>query len=375
MNLNFQIIKKGGRNFARVGEFSIRGFIVNTPLFIPVGTYGVVRSLSPDDLYEIGYDLILANTYHLYLRPGHRIVERFGGLRGFTGFGRLFLTDSGGYQVFSLARLREISEEGVSFRSHIDGSLHLFTPELSMEVQNALGSDIIMAFDECPPGGAGYEYVKRSIELTHRWAERSLYAHRMRDRQALFGIFQGGIYTDLREYSLSQITSLPFDGFAIGGLAVGERKEDTYRIVSEMVHKMPEDKPRYAMGIGEPEDIIFCVKNGIDMFDCVMPTRNARNGQFFTFGGRFNIRNSRFIEDRLPLEEGCSCYSCRNFSRGYIRHLYLQNEILSHRLLTIHNLSFYHRLMLSIREAIRSDNIESFELSFKRGFKGNDTAN
>ncbi len=368
MNLEFQIKKKSGRNFSRCGEFCIRGIRVETPVFMPVGTYGAVKSVSPDEIYEIGYNLILANTYHLYLRPGHKVVENFGGLRGFTGFDRLFLTDSGGFQVFSLAKLREINENGVTFRSHIDGSLHCFTPELSMEVQNSLGADIIMAFDECPPGNADYEYVRKSIEITYNWAERSIEAHKRKEDQALFGIFQGGIYLDLRKESLAQITSLPFDGFAIGGLAVGEKKEDAYKIVEEMVHRMPEDRPRYAMGIGDPVDLLFYIKNGVDMFDCVMPTRNARNGQFFTYNGRFNIRNSRFTEDRLPLEEGCNCYSCRRFSKGYIRHLYFQNEILSHRLLTIHNLNFYCRFILDIKEAIRQDRLEEFESRFKSVF-------
>jgi len=368
MNLNFGILKKSGRNFARRGKFTIRGIEIDTPVFMPVGTYGAVKSVSPNEIYQLGYNLILANTYHLYLRPGFELIERIGGLRKFTSFDRCFLTDSGGFQVFSLAKLREINEDGVSFRSHIDGSLHFFTPELSIRVQNALGADIIMAFDECPAGGAEYEYVRKSIELTFNWAKRSIEAHRKRDVQALFGIFQGGIYSDLREKSLEQITSLPFDGFAIGGLAVGEKKEDTYRIVSEMVHKMPENYPRYAMGIGEPEDILFYIKNGIDMFDCVMPTRNARNGQFFTFNGKYNIRNSIFFEDTSPLEEGCGCYACKNFSKAYIRHLYTQNEILSHRLLTIHNLAFYSRLIDEIRRAIEEDRLEEFEDRFMKYF-------
>jgi queuine tRNA-ribosyltransferase len=368
MNLNFRVLKRGEKNFARRGRFRIRDIVIDTPVFMPVGTYGAVKSLSPDDLYQLGYSLILANTYHLYLRPGFELVERMGGLRGFTSFKRCFLTDSGGFQVFSLAKLREINEDGVSFRSHIDGSLHFFTPELSIRVQNALGSDIIMAFDECPAGGADYEYVKRSISLTYRWAKRSLEAHRKRDEQAIFGIFQGGIYIDLREESLRQITSLPFDGFAIGGLAVGEKKEDTYRIVSEMVHRMPEEYPRYAMGIGEPEDILFYIKNGIDMLDCVMPTRNARNGQFFTFKGKYNIRNSTFFDDPSPLEDGCPCYACRNFSRAYIRYLYMQNEILAHRLLTLHNLSFYKRLIDDIQTAIDEDRLEDYESKFMADF-------
>ncbi|MGC8927779.1 MAG: tRNA guanosine(34) transglycosylase Tgt [Myxococcota bacterium] len=368
MNLNFQIKGRSGRNYSRRGAFYIRDMEIKTPVFMPVGTYGAVKSLSPDELYELDYNLILANTYHLYLRPGYEIVKRAGGLRGFTGFKGCFLTDSGGFQVFSLAKLRDIDSDGVCFRSHIDGSLHRFTPELSIEVQNALGADIIMAFDECPPGGSDYEYVERSEELTYQWAIRSIEAHRRKDEQAIFGIFQGGIYLDLRERSLRRITSLPFDGFAIGGLAVGERKEDSYRVVREMVHRMPENYPRYAMGIGEPEDILFYIKNGIDMFDCVMPTRNARNGQFFTKDGRFNIRNRIFSEDNQPLEIDCRCYACRNFSRAYIRHLYMINEIFSHRLLTIHNLFFYRWFIEEIRISIENDRLEEFEMGFLERF-------
>jgi queuine tRNA-ribosyltransferase len=335
---------------------------------MPVGTYGAVKSLSPDEIYELDYNLILANTYHLYLRPGHQLIEKLGGLRGFTGFKRCFLTDSGGFQVFSLAKLREIDSDGVTFRSHIDGSLHRFTPEISIQIQNALGADIIMAFDECPPGGADYEYVKKSEEITYQWAIRSINAHRRKEDQACFGIFQGGIYLDLREKSLQRITSLPFDGFAIGGLAVGEKKEDTYKVVKEMVPRMPENYLRYAMGIGEPEDIIFYIKNGIDMFDCVMPTRNARNGQFFTKNGKYNIRNSIFAGENQPLENDCQCYACRNFSKAYIRHLYMINEILSHRLLTIHNLYFYRWLIEQIRISIENDILEEFEKNFLENF-------
>lgn len=368
MNLRFTIKHKSGRGFSRTGSFFIRDLEIETPVFMPVGTYGAVKSLSPDELYALNYNIILANTYHLYLRPGHEIVKRCGGLRGFTGYRRAFLTDSGGFQVFSLAKLREIDEDGVTFRSHIDGSLHRLTPELSIEIQNALGADIIMAFDECPAGRAEYSYVKESIRRTYQWAKRSLDAHKRREEQALFGIFQGGIYLDLRERSLEEITSLPFDGFAIGGLAVGEDKEASYRVVSEMVPKMPENYLRYAMGIGEPEDILFYVKNGIDMFDCVMPTRNARNGQFFTRSGKYNIRNRAFLEDTSPLEIDCDCYACRNFSKAYIRHLYNMNEILSHRLLTIHNLAFYRRFIEDIKGAIERDSLDDFEREFLKGF-------
>ncbi|MCX7943193.1 MAG: tRNA guanosine(34) transglycosylase Tgt [Deltaproteobacteria bacterium] len=369
MSLKFKISKKSGRNFARLASLSVRDFELKTPVFMPVGTYGTIESLSPEELYNLDYNLILANTYHLYLRPGHELIKKFGGLREFTGFKRLFLTDSGGFQIFSLSQLRKVDDDGVNFKSHIDGSLHRLTPELSIQIQNALGSDIIMAFDECPSGGAEYEYVRAACQRTFEWAKRSLNAHENRDTQAIFGIVQGGIYSDLRQESLNQITSLPFDGFAIGGLAVGEDKNDSYRIVSEIAPRMPEDYPRYAMGIGEPEDILYYVKNGVDMFDCVIPTRNARNGQFFTFFGRFNIRNSRFYDDNSPLEEGCSCYSCRNFSRAYVRHLYMINEILAHRLLTIHNLAFYKRLFTSIQKAIEDDRLEEFEIEFLKNYK------
>jgi len=330
---------------------------------MPVGTAASVKALGPDDLEDIGVGILLANTYHLFLRPGHEIIRNLGGLHRFMGWNRPILTDSGGFQVYSLATLRTLSEEGVVFRSHIDGSEHVLGPEKAMAVQEALGSDIVMAFDECPPYPSEYAYVRDSMELTTRWARRC------RDRgvgenQALFGIVQGGVYRDLRIASAEALLELGFEGYAIGGLSVGENKETRERVIAETVPHLAPDRPVYLMGVGTPEDIVEAVRLGVDMFDCVLPTRNARNGSLFTAEGRITIKNAQYAQDARPIEEACGCYTCRHFSRAYLRHLFMAREILAYRLNTIHNLYYYARLMEALRTAIRNDELESFCRTF-----------
>jgi len=323
---------------------------IPTPVFAPVGTQATVKTLTPDELVEIGATLILANTYHLYLRPGADTVARLGGLHQFMGWSGPILTDSGGFQVFSLESLRRISKEGVIFRSHIDGSEHFFSPEKAVEIQEQLGADIIMAFDECSDP-MDYDYNKLALERTHRWAERCLRAHTRGD-QALFGILQGGIFPDLRGRSAEFLTSLDFPGYAIGGLSVGEPKEKTWEMLDVTVPLLPAYAPRYLMGVGSPEDLFEGVERGIDLFDCVLPTRLARNGAVFTSRGRINLRKAELAEDPAPIEKGCGCYTCRHFSRAYLRHLLKAREILGLRLNTIHNLYFMVELMGRIRAAI-----------------------
>lgn len=325
---------------------------IPTPVFMPVGTQATVKALSPLELEEAGASIILGNTYHLYLRPGHELIRRFGGLHRFMAWDRPILTDSGGFQVFSLGDLRTISEEGVEFRSHLDGSRHFIGPEQAMDIQEALGSDIMMAFDECPPSTADYQYVQRSLQLTTRWAERCLQAWRQRDRQALFGIIQGGLYQDLRLQSLTQLMELDFPGYAIGGLSVGEPPCQMYEVIENLAPHMPADRPRYLMGVGTPVDLVEAVARGVDMFDCVMPTRNARNGTLFTSTGKLNIKNARYADDHEPVDARCECYTCRTFSRGYLRHLYRTGEILGLRLNSLHNIHYYINLMQQIRGAI-----------------------
>ncbi len=336
---------------ARAGRLLTPHGAVETPAFMPVGTAGVVKAMTLRDLREAGAQILLANTYHLMLRPGDRTVETLGGLHGFTGWGGPFLTDSGGYQVFSLAGLRRLTEEGVAFQSHLDGSRHLLTPERSMEVQMRLGADVVMAFDECPPYPAPREAVAEASARTTRWAERSLRAHRRAD-QWLFGIVQGGVHQDLRERSAAEMVALGFPGLAIGGLSVGEPKEEMFRTVAHLGPLLPADRPRYLMGVGTPEDLVQAVGGGIDLFDCVLPTRNARNGQLFTRAGKFSIRNARFKDDPSPPDPGCPCFTCRTASRAYLRHLHLSGEITAAVLLTIHNLWLYLDTMRRMREAI-----------------------
>ncbi|MEK7395663.1 MAG: tRNA guanosine(34) transglycosylase Tgt [Candidatus Poribacteria bacterium] len=346
----FQIVKSDNLTKARAGVLHTLHGAVHTQIFMPVGTYGTVKTCTPDELESIGAEIILGNAYHLYLRPGHNIVKKAGGLHKFMSWKRSILTDSGGFQVFSLGANREITEEGTIFKSEIDGSKHFFSPERSIEIQNAIGADIIMNFDECTPYPCDYEYAKNSMELTTRWAKRCRSVHK--GNQLLFGIVQGSIYHDLRRKSAEQLVEMNFDGYALGGLSVGEEKEIMYEIIGFTTPFLPKDKPHYLMGVGTPENIVEAVSLGIDMFDCVMPTRNARNGSLFTSEGMIKIKNAQFKRDFAPLDSKCKCYTCSNFSRAYLRHLFMANEILAHRLHTIHNLHFYLSLMRGIRRSI-----------------------
>jgi len=330
---------------------------------MPVGTNATVKAMTPEDLKAVNAQIILANTYHLYLRPGHRLVEKLGGLHRFMNWDKPILTDSGGFQVFSLGELRKIDENGVKFQSHLDGSYHVLTPELAIKIQEALGADIIMCFDECPPATADYDYVRRSLELTNRWALRCKGSHN-REGQQLFGIIQGGMHHDLRARSLEEICSIGFDGYALGGLSVGEEKEQMYGVMECCAPLMPQDAPRYIMGIGAPEDLIEAIWHGFDMFDCVMPTRNARNGMLFSSQGRINIKAKIYEEDEGPLDPECGCYVCCNYSRAYLRHLYRAGEILSSNLNTYHNLYYYLDLMQRAREAIQDNSYATFRRIF-----------
>lgn len=347
----FAVIHEDKNTAARIGKLRTAHGIVNTPIFMPVGTRGTVKTCTPRDLVDVRAEIILANTYHLYLRPGPRIVRQAGGLHRFMAWKKPVLTDSGGFQVFSLGPLRTISEEGVEFQSEIDGSKHFISPERSIEIQNALGGDIIMAFDECPAHTSDYSYLKNSMEMTLRWAERSKKAHSNRN-QLLFGIVQGGMQKELRKKSVEGTTAIGFPGYAIGGMSVGEDKELMYDTLTYTAPMLPQDKPRYLMGVGTPEDLVYGVSCGVDMFDCVMPTRNARNGSLFTSRGVIKIRNAQYKSDLTALDPNCACYTCRHFTRAYLRHLYVENEILAHRLHTLHNLHFYLSLMRGIRQAI-----------------------
>ena len=361
--MEFRITHRASDGRARAGEVRTPHGTFETPVFMPVGTQASVKAVSPEDLIEAGVDIILANTYHLYLRPGHHLIDRLGGLHRFMNWQGPILTDSGGFQVYSLAKLRTLTDEGVTFQSHIDGSRHFIGPEEAIDIQEALGADIIMAFDECAPYPAEHDYVEGSVRLTTAWARRCL-KHKKRRDQALFGIVQGGMYPDLREISARELVDMGFDGYALGGLSVGEDRATRERVIRETVGFLPSDKPVYLMGVGTPEDIIGAVLLGVDMFDCVMPTRNARNGTLFTSKGRLTIKNARYAEDQRPVDEDCSCYTCRNYSRAYLRHLFMAREILSYRLNTIHNLAYYSRLMMEIRAAIREDSLTAYRTTF-----------
>jgi queuine tRNA-ribosyltransferase len=347
---SFEVVSRDGR--ARTGVLRTPHGEVETPVFMPVGTAGAVKAVLHRDLREMRAGIILANTYHLMLRPGDALVARLGGLHGFTGWDAAFLTDSGGYQVFSLAGLRRLDEEGVRFQSHIDGSAHLLSPERSMEIQQNLGADIVMAFDECPPGDAPREVVAEATHRTSRWARRSRDAHRRED-QWLFGIVQGGVHLDLRETSARDLVEIGFPGYAIGGLSVGEPKEGRDSVLEHLDPVLPESKPRYLMGVGTPQDVIDAVARGVDMFDCVLPTRNARNGQLFTSQGRLAIRNARYKEDPRPPDPACACPTCRTVSRAYLRHLHLANEMGAAILMSVHNLFSYLDMMRAMRQSIR----------------------
>ncbi len=362
----FQFTLTGTCGRARTGRFVTSRGTVQTPIFMPVGTLGSVKSLSPEDLHELGAQIILGNTYHLYLRPGCDVIERFSGLHRFMNWDGPILTDSGGFQIFSLAKLFKITEEGTTFQSHIDGSSHLLTPEKSMEIQRCLGSDIIMCLDECIPYPADREQALAALERTTRWAQRCKDYHESQGPgpHALFGIVQGGMYEDLRRRSAEEIEAIGFDGIAVGGLSVGEPKELMMEMADINLGALPQEKPRYVMGVGTPEDLVELVNLGADMFDCVMPTRNARNGQLFTSRGTFNIKNATYKYDKSPIEEGCECYTCRNYSRAYLRHLYASRELLSYRLNTIHNLHYYLDLAGKMREAIGKGAFDTFRKDF-----------
>ncbi len=359
--MEFRIINY--KNSQRTGVITTSRGVIHTPAFMIVGTQGTVKAMSPDELKEIGAEIILCNTYHLYLRPGHEIIGRLGGLHSFINWNFPILTDSGGFQVFSLSSLRNITEQGVEFRSHLDGSLHFISPEKSMEIQLTLASDIAMAFDECTPYPADYEYVLKSSSLTNDWAKRCKAFHEKNNiqNQALFGIIQGGMYKDLRMMCLNELTSIGFDGYAIGGLSVGESKEEMYEIIEYIGNKMPFESPRYLMGVGDLRDVLKAVENGFDMFDCVMPTRNARNGTLFTSTGKISIKRTEYKDDPNPLDSECGCYTCRNYSRAYLRHLFLAREILSMRLNTIHNLYFYLNFFRNMREAAEIGRFRDFK--------------
>ena len=359
----FRVTHKSRQGSARVGEIKTPHGNFATPAFMPVGTQGSVKAVSPDELWDAGVKIILANTYHLYLRPGHEVIGDLGGLHEFMNWAGPILTDSGGFQVYSLSALRTIAEEGVFFRSHLDGSRHFIGPRESIEIQKALGADIIMAFDECAPFPADYAYVEKSVALTSQWARICLESPRG-DGQALFGIVQGGMHKDLREKSARELTGMEFDGFALGGLSVGEDRDTRLEVIRATRPLLPDSKPVYLMGVGTPEDLVEAALLGIDMIDCVMPTRNARNGTLFTTKVRLTIKNARYLKAEDPIDENCGCYTCSRFSRAYLRHLFMARELLSYRLNTIHNLYYYQQLMEGIRQAIKEDGMDDFRKRF-----------
>lgn len=368
MAIKFKLLKESTDSKARLGKLYTPHGVVETPIFMPVGTKATVKTMTPEELKDLGAQIILGNTYHLYLRPGHELIKEAGGLHKFMNWDYPILTDSGGFQVFSLGNLRKITEEGVEFRSHIDGSKHFISPEKSIEIQNALGADIMMNFDECIAYPADYEYVKKSTERTTRWAERCKEYHKDWDRQGLFGIVQGGMYKDLREKSARDMVDIGFPGYAIGGLSVGEPKELMYEVLDYTTPLLPKDKPRYNMGVGTPDYLFESVIRGIDMADCVFPTRIARNGTVLTSYGRLVVRNAKYARDFSPLDPECDCYTCSHYTRSYIRHLFNVNEILGSRLTTIHNLYFLIKLMENIRKAIREDNLLEYRDEFYKKY-------
>jgi queuine tRNA-ribosyltransferase len=363
MPYSFELLKTDPGSRARLGRITTDNGEVETPLFMPVGTQGTVKALLPETLKALGVDMILGNMYHLYLRPGHELIRDFGGLHRFMNWPGPILTDSGGYQIFSLGALRQIREEGVTFQSHIDGSRHFISPESAVGIQETLGADIMMCLDECTPYPADRKYVKESLDLTVRWAHRCRSAFR-EDGRALFGILQGGVYPDLRAEAVERIVGIGFDGYALGGLSVGEPKEQMLSVVEGTAPFLPRDRARYLMGVGMPGDIIEAVFHGIDMFDCVIPTRCARNGLLFTNSGKVVIKNARYREDASPLDDSCDCYTCKNYSRAYLRHLFIAKEILAMVLNTIHNVRHYMRLMEGIRTAVRDGRFAEFRRDF-----------
>lgn len=369
MKIKYNLLHEEANTKARLGTIETNYGVVETPMFMPVGTRATVKMLTPEELYDVNSGVILANTYHLWLRPGEDLVEKAGGLHQFMNYHGPILTDSGGYQVFSLANPKDITEEGVHFKSHIDGSKLFLTPEKSIGIQNKLDSDIAMSFDECPPASATYEYMKNSIERTLRWAERGKKVH-ANPRQSLFGIVQGGAYEDLRKFSAIETVKLDFDGYSIGGVANdNESKEDMYKAIDYSIPYLPKDKPRYLMGVGEPSDIVEGVIRGVDMFDCVLPTRIARHGNAFTKHGKMNLKNAKYKEDFTPIEETCDCYACKNYTKAYIRHLINVDEALGGRLLSIHNIRFLIRLTEELREAIKEDRLLQYREEFYKNYQ------
>ena len=367
--ITYELIHKDKNTGARRGVIHTPHGDIQTPVFMPVGTQATVKSMTPEELKEeVGAQIILSNTYHLYLRPGHELIKEAGGLHNFMRWDRPILTDSGGFQVFRLGALRTISEEGVHFKSHLDGSSHLFTPEKVMEIEEALGSDIMMAFDECCPYPSTYEYTKQSMERTTRWAVRCKEAHKTVDKQGLFGIIQGGFYEDLRKQSAEDLIALDLPGYAIGGISVGEPKEEFLKMLNYTAPLMPENNPRYLMGVGTPDYLIEAAIAGIDMCDCVLPTRIARNGTAMTWNGKVVVRNATYEKDWGPLDSECDCYTCKNYTRAYIRHLVKANEILGIRLLSIHNLRFLTKLMERVRIEIENDNLLEFRKEFYKKY-------
>lgn len=366
--VHLEILKKDGLTRARLGRLHTPHGVIDTPVFMPVGTQATVKTMTPEELKDLGAQIILSNTYHLFLRPGADLIAEAGGLHRFMNWDRAILTDSGGFQVFSLGGLRKISEEGVEFRSHLDGSKQFLSPEIATKVQMALGSDIVMAFDECAPYPCTHEYAKDSLERTTRWLRRCRETLATTDRQALFGIVQGGIYEDLRKQSAAEITALDLPGYAIGGLSVGEPKKTMYEVLDYTVPLLPEAKPRYLMGVGSPDALIEGVMRGIDMFDCVLPTRIARNGTALTRYGKLVVRNAEVARDFSPIDPTCACYTCRNYSRAYVRHLLKADEILGLRLMSIHNLYFLQTVMKEIRQAIAAGNLPEYRERFFRDY-------
>lgn len=370
MAIQYELIKTCKQSGARLGRLHTPHGVIETPIFMPVGTQATVKAMTPEELKAMNAQIILSNTYHLYLRPGHDLIKEAGGLHGFMNWDRPILTDSGGFQVFSLGALRKITEEGVTFQSHIDGSKHFLSPEKVMEIENALGADIIMAFDECAPYPASHDYVKQSLERTSRWAQRCKAAHKNTERQALFGIVQGGTYRDLREQSAEALVAMDFPGYSIGGLSVGEPKHLMYEVLDYTTPLLPANKPRYLMGVGSPDALIEGAIRGVDMFDCVLPTRIARNGTAMTSEGQISIKNAKYTRDFTPLDANCDCYCCTHYTRAYLRHLYKANEILSSRLMTTHNLHFLLQLMENVRAAIREDRLLDFRAEFFEQYYG-----
>ena len=366
MKIKYELLKKSGN--ARYGLLHTNHGTFETPMFMPVGTLATVKTLTPEQVKECNSAVILSNTYHLWLRPGEDIVKSAGGLHKFMNYDGPILTDSGGFQVFSLAKPKDITEEGVKFKSHIDGANLFLTPELSIEIQNKLDSDIAMSFDECIPYPAEYEYAKKSTERTLRWAKRGKENFK-NENQSLFGIVQGGEYTDLREFSAKETVKIGFDGYSIGGTSVGEDKETMYKMIDDGIRYLPSDKPRYLMGVGEPIDIIEGVIRGIDMFDCVLPTRIARHGNAFTRNGKINIKNSKYKADFTPIEENCDCYACKNYTKAYIRHLIICGESLGGTLLSIHNIRFLIKLTEELREAIKTDTLLDYKDEFLKKYQ------